>query len=185
MPLKRFLLANLILLGCTWGSLPAAAQEYEHPPAQEQAIETPAEPSAPATFPGWPLKDAAEAAEAQRRQGPGFLSVFLNLLLVLGLIGAAAAAWKRFGRPATNWGSDDVIRLWANRRLGLGSDLYLVEIADRMLLLARGSGAVTKVAEFDDPAQIADLKAHCIGPMPLSGGPQPAWLRWWTREEGR
>ncbi|MBC7544339.1 MAG: flagellar biosynthetic protein FliO [Candidatus Sericytochromatia bacterium] len=127
-----------------------------------------ADPSAGEFLPDTVYADVADARKAPA--GPGFLDVTLKLAFVLALIGGTAALYRRFGKPAQTFGGDEVIRLWANRSLGLGSDMYLIEVGDRMLLIGKSGSGIATLGEFADLAVIADLKAHCVGPMSLPGG---------------
>lgn len=148
-------------------------------PAVAQIGDSGMDPFPPGTFLD---QDPIEAP--RQSQGPGFVDVTLKLAFVLGLIYLAALGWKRFGRPMGGTAGDEVVRLWATKNLGLGSDVYLIEVGDRMLLVGRSGSGLSTLTAFDDPAVIEDLKATCVVPMVMPAGGH--WLdRWRTREGGR
>jgi flagellar biogenesis protein FliO len=124
------------------------------------------------------------AAERQRESGPGFADVTLKLTFVLLLFGGAAVLYRKYGKPVPTFGGEEVIRLWANRSLGLGSEMYLIEVGDRMLLVGKSGSGMATLSEFTDQAVIAELKSHCVGPMTLPGG-TTIWDRLLRREGGR
>jgi flagellar biogenesis protein FliO len=151
--------------------VPALAQSQETPP--------------PGQGQGEFLPDYPDVEEARKRQtGPGFADVTLKLAFVLMLFGGAVVLYRKFGKPVPTFGGEEVIRLWANRSLGLGSEMYLIEVGDRMLLVGKSGTGMSTLSEFTDPTVIADLKNHCVGPMALPGGTN-IWERLTRREGGR
>jgi hypothetical protein len=81
--------------------------------------------------------EAPDYPELSPREAPGLVDVSLSWPSSWPHL---PPAWPETVRPALGQGGgDEVIRLWANRSLGLGSDMYLVEVGDRCW-----SGAVAR-----------------------------------------
>jgi hypothetical protein len=158
----------LVAIAGLWFAVPAMAQTAD------------ASPPGNGEF----LPDYPDVAERRRDSGPGFVDVTLKLAFVLALFGGAVVLYRKYGKPVPTFGGEEVIRLWANRSLGLGSEMYLIEVGDRMLLIGKSGTGMATLSEFTDPAVIAGLKSHCVGPMTLPGG-MSIWDRLTKREGGR
>jgi flagellar biogenesis protein FliO len=156
-------------VGALWLTLPVHAQEATPPAGAD----------------GYLVPDYADVDKSrQRDSGPGFVDVTMKLIFVLVLFGGAVVLYRKYGKPVPTFGGEEIIKLWANRSLGLGSEMYLLEVGDRMLLVGKSGSGMNTLSEFNDPAVIADLKSHCIGPMTLPGA-STIWDRLTRREGGR
>lgn len=158
--------ATLVAIAGLWLAVPAVAQV----------------PDAAPSVAGECLPDYADVAERRRDGGPGFVDVTVKLAFVLALFGGAVVLYRKYGKPVPTFGGEEIIKLWANRSLGLGSEMYLIEVGDRMLLIGKSGTSISALSEFRDPAVVADLKSQCVGPMALPGGTS-IWDRL-TRREG-
>ncbi len=77
---------------------------------------------------------------------PGMLNVATGLLLVLGLIFAAAWLLRKTGRFAPL--ATDQIKILASRSVGSREKLVIVEVDNRGVLLGITNGSINKLYDF-------------------------------------
>jgi flagellar protein FliO/FliZ len=87
---------------------------------------------------------AASGATAHPVEGPSFAPMAFALLIVLGLVGAAAWAMRRVGL-APRAGGARALRLVGQLSLGPRERVVIVEVADRWLLLGVASGSISRL----------------------------------------
>lgn len=97
------------------------------------------------------------------------LSLMFKLALVLGLIWLCARLLRKY-RPQLVQSPTTPMTLLARQSLSAGTDLFLVDVGGRLLLLGGGNGHLTLISEIHD-ALIADrLRAEAV-----LNPPTPTW----------
>lgn len=79
---------------------------------------------------------------------------------VLGLLAAFLYGLRRWAARHPMVGGSPFIEILGRRRLATGHEIVLVEIADRILVVAAGSGGVNVLSEIADRSRIQALKGQ-------------------------
>ena len=153
-------LSNQVSGGPTVGQ--ALASQSAHPaaasaaPAGASASVQPAASAAGSSF--LPAYQDPQPASAPNNAGTIF-DLLWKLALVLGLIYATVVGLRWFGnRTRRAVMGDSSINVLEKTPLAQNKELYLIDVADRVLLLGATSTSMNLLTEITDPAAVEELR---------------------------
>jgi len=94
-------------------------------------------------------------AKALGPSASDYLRVFVGMVVVLLVIWGLSVLMKRFVVVKGLTGSSESLKVLYTQSLSPGRTLYLVRLADRILLIGAGEGGLRTLAEITDPSEVS------------------------------